>query len=47
MSQGVRPTPSPSVVFFFGLSVESIKELGGASTKIFFIKHLFSQMNGH
>jgi hypothetical protein len=25
------PTPSPSVVFTFGLTVESIKELGGAS----------------
>jgi hypothetical protein len=26
------PTPSPSIVFTFGLVVESIKELGGAST---------------
>jgi hypothetical protein len=25
------PTPSPSVVFTFGIIVESIKELGGAS----------------
>jgi len=27
------PTPSPSVVFTFGLEVEFIKELGGASRK--------------
>jgi len=26
-----EPTPSPSIVFTFGLTVESIKELGGAS----------------
>jgi hypothetical protein len=25
------PTPSPSIVFTFGLAIESIKELGGAS----------------
>jgi len=25
------PTPSPSIVFTFGLAVKSIKELGGAS----------------
>jgi len=31
MNQGACPTPSPSVVFTFGLTVESIKELGGAS----------------
>jgi hypothetical protein len=24
-------TPSPSIIFTFGLAVESIKELGGAS----------------
>jgi hypothetical protein len=35
----LAPTPSPSVVFTFGLVVESIKELGGASdTLCFFIK---------
>jgi len=28
------PTPSPFVVFFFGLAVESIKELGGASQMV-------------
>jgi len=28
------PTPSPSIVFTFGLVVESIKELGGASLGI-------------
>jgi hypothetical protein len=28
------PTPSPSIVFTFGLAVKSIKELGGASTSI-------------
>jgi hypothetical protein len=27
------PTPSPSVVFTFGLTIQSIKELGGALTK--------------
>jgi len=32
MSQGACPTPSPFVVFTFGLVVESIKELGGASS---------------
>jgi hypothetical protein len=29
------PTPSPSVVFTFGLGVESIKELGGASISVY------------
>jgi hypothetical protein len=29
-SQGMRPTPSPFVVFIFRLVVDSIKELGGA-----------------
>jgi hypothetical protein len=28
------PTPSPSVVFIFRLTVESIKELGGASISL-------------
>jgi len=28
------PTPSPSVVFTFGLAIESIKELGGASVHL-------------
>jgi hypothetical protein len=28
------PTPSPSVVFTFGLTIESIKELGGASCAV-------------
>jgi hypothetical protein len=27
------PTPSPSVVVTFGLAIESIKEVGGASSK--------------
>jgi len=27
-SQGVRPTPSPSIVFTFGFIVETIKEFG-------------------
>jgi hypothetical protein len=29
------PTPSPSVVFTFGLLIESIKELGGVSLSIY------------
>ncbi len=28
------PTPSPSIVFIFGFIIESIKELGGASSII-------------
>jgi hypothetical protein len=32
--QGVRPTFYPSNVFTFGLAVESIKELGGASHQV-------------
>jgi hypothetical protein len=28
------PVPSPSVVFTFGLTVKSIKELGGASLQV-------------
>jgi hypothetical protein len=28
------PIPSPSVVFIFGLTVESIKELRGASFRV-------------
>jgi hypothetical protein len=30
------PTPSLSIVFTFGLPIESIKELGGASLEITF-----------
>jgi hypothetical protein len=30
------PTPSPSTIFIFGLAVESIKELGGASIEVLF-----------
>jgi hypothetical protein len=33
------PTPSPSVVFLFGLAVESIKELGGASHILKIVAH--------
>jgi hypothetical protein len=33
-SQGAGSTPSPSIVFTFGLGVESIKELGGASAMV-------------
>jgi hypothetical protein len=29
------PTPSPSIVFIFGLVVESIKELGGVSKMVY------------
>jgi hypothetical protein len=28
------PTPSPSIVFTFGLAVESIKELGGVLVEV-------------
>jgi hypothetical protein len=28
------PTPSPFIVFTFGLAIESIKEFGGASRKM-------------
>jgi hypothetical protein len=36
VGQGSHPIPSPSVVFIFGLVVESIKELGGVSTMMHF-----------
>jgi hypothetical protein len=36
-------TLSPSVVFTFGLTVESIKELGGASTILHFMAHLIQE----
>jgi hypothetical protein len=36
-------TPSPSIVFTFGLAIESIKEFGGASNK--FIKIKFVPLN--
>jgi len=34
MSQGAHPTFFPSIVFIFGLEVESIKKLGGASISL-------------
>jgi hypothetical protein len=37
------PTLSPSVVFTFGLIVEYIKELGGASTILHFMAHLIQE----
>jgi len=38
------PTPSPSNVFIFGLTIESIKELGGASLWLLLHAH-FSRLN--
>jgi hypothetical protein len=38
------PTPSPSNVFTFGLAIESIKELGGASLWLLLPAH-FSRLN--
>jgi hypothetical protein len=43
------PTPSPFVVFIFGLAVESIKELRGASHGIIALVELdppFGESNG-
>jgi len=40
-SKGTCPTPSPSVVFTFGFTIESIKELRGASTTIVFFSLCF------
>jgi hypothetical protein len=38
VSQEHAPTPFPSIVFTFRLAIESIKELGGASHEIIFLK---------
>jgi hypothetical protein len=38
------PTPSPSVVFTFGLTVESINEFGGASFGMRFERPNFVQI---
>jgi hypothetical protein len=40
VGQGAHPTPSPFVVFIFGLIVGSIKELGDASTTMHFLGRL-------
>jgi hypothetical protein len=45
--RGCAPTPSPSNVFTFGLTIDSIKELGGASIGVFktIPNPIFSKVN--